>query len=63
MSQDARRDEEQRTARRALVLRMDYIDTTLLNKVLYKDILSVPELREYRAMVLRQRRHKKQCKC
>jgi len=51
MSQDARLDEEQATARRARILGMNYIDTSNLpNKQLHKDILTVPEL--YRLRVI-----------
>lgn len=53
MSQDARFDEEQATQRRARVLGMQYTDTSQIqNKVLYKDFLSVPELRELRVIPL-----------
>src|SRR5438552_2549326 len=49
MSQDARYDEEQSTARRARVLGMEYVDTSKIqDKPLYKDVLSVAELREQR---------------
>lgn len=45
MSQDARRDEEQTTMKRAQILGLPYIDTSQIpSKTLYKDILSVPEL-------------------
>jgi type II secretory ATPase GspE/PulE/Tfp pilus assembly ATPase PilB-like protein len=45
MSQDARLDEEQATQRRARVLGLDYVDTSQIrDKVLYRDVLSVPEL-------------------
>lgn len=45
MSQDARRDEEQLTERRARMLGMDYIDTSqITEKTLYKELLTVPEL-------------------
>jgi len=51
MSQDARQDEEQATARRARVLGMDYVDTSQPgDKPLYKDILTVPELSQLRAI-------------
>ncbi len=51
MSQDARYDDEQATQRRARVLGMPYTDTSQIeNKVLYKDFLSVPELRELRVI-------------
>lgn len=49
MSQDARLDEEQSTARRARVLNMAYVDTSAIeNKVLYKQLLSIPEMRQYK---------------
>ncbi len=45
MSQDARFDEEQSTARRAQLLGMTYIDVTgMAERPLYKDILSIEEL-------------------
>lgn len=45
MSQDARRDEELSTSKRAQILGLPYIDTSQIqDKQLYKDILSVPEL-------------------
>lgn len=45
MSQDARRDEEQLTQRRARMLGLPYIDTSAIpNKQLFKDTLTVPEL-------------------
>ncbi len=45
MSQDARRDEEQSTLKRANILGLPYIDTSKIpNKQIYKDVLSVPEL-------------------
>jgi type II secretory ATPase GspE/PulE/Tfp pilus assembly ATPase PilB-like protein len=51
MSQDARLDEEQATQRRARVLGLDYYDTSQSpDKPLYKDILSVPELYELKAI-------------
>jgi type II secretory ATPase GspE/PulE/Tfp pilus assembly ATPase PilB-like protein len=53
MSQDARFDEEQSTQRRARVLGMPYTDTSQIqNKVLYNDLLTVPELRELRVIPL-----------
>lgn len=53
MSQDARLDEEQATQRRARVLGMDYIDTSrIADKQLYKELLSVPELQQYRVIPL-----------
>lgn len=51
MSQDARIDEEQATQRRARVLGMDYIDTSAMpEKPLYREVLTVPELRELRVI-------------
>ncbi|HSX53341.1 MAG TPA: ATPase, T2SS/T4P/T4SS family [Patescibacteria group bacterium] len=51
MSQDARLDEEQATARRARILGMNFIDTSqLVDKTLHKEILAVPEL--YRLRVI-----------
>src|SRR5680860_864664 len=45
MSQDARLDEEQATLRRARILNMAYIDTSqIANKVLYKELIPVPDL-------------------
>lgn len=45
MSQNARLDEEQSTQRRASILGLNYYDTSKQgDKVLYKDLLSVPEL-------------------
>lgn len=45
MSQDARRDEELSTQKRAHILGLPYIDTSQIQeKPLYKDILTVPEL-------------------
>ncbi len=51
MSQDARRDEEQATLRRARILGIGYIDTSqIAAKPLYKDLLAVAELRELRVI-------------
>jgi len=45
MSQDARLDEERATQHQARVLGMDYVDTSQIqNKVLYRELLSIPEL-------------------
>ncbi len=45
MSQDARRDEEQATMRRASILGLQYVNTAeISNKQIYKDILSPQEL-------------------
>ena len=49
MSQDARRDEESSTERRAQILGIPYYDTSLdQNKPLYKDIITVEDMRQYR---------------
>lgn len=54
MSQDARRDEEQATQRRARVLGMDYYDTSIdTQKPLYKELFTVPELYQKRIIPLR----------
>jgi len=54
MSQDARVDEEQATQRRARVLGIDYFDTSQPgDKPLYKEVLTVPELREFKTIPLR----------
>lgn len=53
MSQDARLDDEQATQRRARILGMDYVDTSQYqNKPLFKNILSVPEIRQLRVVPL-----------
>ena len=53
MSQDARRDEEDATLRRARLLGFNYVDTsTLPQKVLYKDMLSKEEMYEKRIIPL-----------
>lgn len=53
MSQDARRDEEQATQRRARVLGLQYADTSqITNKILYKEILSVPDLYQFKVVPL-----------
>ncbi len=44
MSQNARLDEELATQKRAAILGLSYTDTSEVQKTLYKDILSVPEL-------------------
>lgn len=54
MSQDARADEEYSTQRRARILGMDFVDTSQIrDKVLYKDVLGVPELTQLRVVPLR----------
>lgn len=50
MPQDARAQEEQVTQRRAGVLGMTYIDTSRVQKQLFKNILSVPELYQYKVV-------------
>jgi type II secretory ATPase GspE/PulE/Tfp pilus assembly ATPase PilB-like protein len=53
MSQDARYDEEQATARRAQVLNLPYADTSQIqNKQLYHELLTVPELYSLRTIPL-----------
>lgn len=53
MVDEARRIEEQNTARRAQILGLPYIDTTQLpNRQLYLQFLSVPELRSTRIIPL-----------
>ena len=41
MSQDARRDEEQTTQRRAGILGLTYVDTNHIQKQLFKNILTI----------------------
>lgn len=51
MSQDARFDEEQSTQRRARILGLNYLDTSVPgDKPLYKDILTADELRSLRVI-------------
>lgn len=57
MSQDARRDEELATQRRAAVLNLQYADTSGPDKPLYKDILSVQELYDMKVVPLRAEEH------
>lgn len=53
MSQDARRDEESATLRRARLLGFNYVDTsTLPQKVLYKNLLSIDEMYQKRIIPL-----------
>lgn len=53
MSQDARLDEERSTERRAQILNVDYTDTSkLLDKPLFKDIISLDQMRQYRIIPL-----------
>lgn len=58
MSQDARLDEEQATARRARILGIEYIDTSqIADKALHKEILAVPELYRLRVIPLQADAH------
>lgn len=50
MSQDVRRDEENITSNRASVLGFHYLDTTKLQKQLFRNILTVPELYDLRVV-------------
>lgn len=52
MSEDVRRDEERITARRASVLGLDYTDTSVLQKQLFKSILTVQEQYSMRVVPL-----------
>lgn len=53
MSQDARLDEEHATARRAMVLGVDYADTSSsAPKHLFKEVLGVPEMKRLRIIPL-----------
>lgn len=54
MSQDVRADEEKATQRRAGLLGLAYADTSKIpSKVLYKDVLQVPEMYQLRVVPLR----------
>ncbi len=58
MSQDARKDEEINTQRRARILGLNYYDTSEdANKLLYKDLLGVQELYTMRVIPLRADEH------
>lgn len=51
MSQDARRDEERSTQRRAQLLNFNYVNTSeMTEKPLFKDVLTIPELRNLRVI-------------
>lgn len=52
MPEDARANEEALTKRRAGVLGLEYADTSTINKQLFKDILSVEEMRHLRVIPL-----------
>jgi type II secretory ATPase GspE/PulE/Tfp pilus assembly ATPase PilB-like protein len=59
MSQDARFDEEQATFRRANVLGLQYTDTSQIqNKVLYKDLIPVQQLRDYKIIPIYAAEHR-----
>jgi type II secretory ATPase GspE/PulE/Tfp pilus assembly ATPase PilB-like protein len=53
MSQDARLDEEQSTQRRAQILGMEYYDTSVSEKKLYKDLLSNKDMYQFRVVPIR----------
>lgn len=54
MSDDARRDEEVATQRRAQVLGLTYLDATMLSEhPLYKELLPIPDMRSMRVVPLR----------
>lgn len=58
MSQDARRDEELNTQRRAQILGLNYIDTAqIAEKHLYKDLMTTQELYSLRVIPLRADEH------
>lgn len=58
MSQDARRDEELNTQRRAQILGLNYIDTSqITDKILYKELLDTQELYNLRVIPLRADSH------
>lgn len=52
MSQDARRDEENNTQRRAQILNLQYSDTSANEKQLYKNLLSVEDMYSARVVPL-----------
>jgi type II secretory ATPase GspE/PulE/Tfp pilus assembly ATPase PilB-like protein len=53
MSQDARRDEEVATSRRAQILGVQYLDTSNLpSKPLFKEIITIEEMRRFRVIPL-----------
>ncbi|HTE58054.1 MAG TPA: ATPase, T2SS/T4P/T4SS family [Verrucomicrobiae bacterium] len=58
MSQDARRDEELTTQRRAIILGLNYIDTSrIAKKTLYKDYLTTQELYNLRLIPIQADEH------
>jgi type II secretory ATPase GspE/PulE/Tfp pilus assembly ATPase PilB-like protein len=52
MPQDARTQEEQVTQHRASVLGFNYVDTSHIQKQLFKNVLSVPELYKFKTIPL-----------
>lgn len=50
MAMNVRQNEEQTTQRRAAVLGMGYVDTSQIQKQLFNNILSIPELYKYKAV-------------
>ncbi len=52
MAHDARTDEELTTQRRARVLGMPYVDSSKIDKILYKEIFTVDEIRRLRIVPL-----------
>src|SRR3989344_6025708 len=57
MSQDARRDEEDNTLRRAQILNLQYSDTSEGQKQLYKDLLPVQDMYDLRVVPLNADEH------
>ncbi len=60
MAQDARRDEETNTQRRARILGLDYFDTStvpLEQKELFKDVLDISELKSLKIIPVRVTEH------
>lgn len=53
MSQDARRDEEQSTQRRARILGLPYFDTSSNSKQLYKDLLPISQMEHLRVVPIK----------
>lgn len=58
MSLTARQEEEANTSRRAQILGLQFADTSqIANKMLFKDVLSIDELKTYRVIPLRADSH------
>lgn len=57
MSQDARRDEELSTQRRAQILGLNYFDTSSGEKTLYRDLMTVSDITNNRVFPLRADEH------